>query len=64
MFKELKEQLNDLLSKSFIIPSISPWGELTFSVKKKYGSFRMCIDYRKFNKFKTMNNYTIPTINF
>ncbi|WMV54653.1 hypothetical protein MTR67_048038 [Solanum verrucosum] len=44
--KELKEQLKDLLDKGFIRPSVLPWGALVLFVGKKYGSLRMCIDYR------------------
>ncbi|XP_070029363.1 uncharacterized protein [Nicotiana sylvestris] len=43
---ELKEQLQDLLDKGFIRPSVSPWDAPVLSVKKKNGSMRMCIDYR------------------
>ncbi|XP_070042743.1 uncharacterized protein [Nicotiana tomentosiformis] len=35
--KELKEQLNDLLDKGFIRPSVSPWGALVLFVRKKDG---------------------------
>lgn len=48
--KELKEQLQDLLSKEFIRPSASPWGAPILFVKKKDGSIRMCVDYRQLNK--------------
>ena len=48
--KELKIQLQELLDKGFIRPSVSPWGEHVFFVKKKDGSLRMCIDYWKINK--------------
>ena len=41
---ELKAQLKELLSKGFILPSISPWGAPILFVKKKYGSLRLCID--------------------
>ena len=46
--RELKAQLEELLSKGFIRPSISPWGALVLFVKKKKknGSLRLCIDYR------------------
>ena len=44
--RELKAQLEELLSKEFIRPSISPWGAPVLFVKKKDGSLRLCIDYR------------------
>ena len=44
--RELKAQLQELLSKGFIRPSASPWGALVLFVKKKDESFRMSIDYR------------------
>nr|GEV91297.1 putative reverse transcriptase domain-containing protein [Tanacetum cinerariifolium] len=48
--KELSDQLKELAEKGFIRHSSSPWGAPIFFVKKKYGSFRMCIDYRELNK--------------
>ncbi|GKA05573.1 putative reverse transcriptase domain-containing protein, partial [Tanacetum coccineum] len=45
--KELSVQLQELLEKGFIRPSSSPWGASVLFVKKKDGSFRMCIDYRE-----------------
>ncbi|KAH0643768.1 hypothetical protein KY289_034742 [Solanum tuberosum] len=60
--KELKEQLKDLLDKGFIRPSISPWGAPVLFVKKKDGSFRMCIDYRQLNNVTIKNKYPIPKI--
>ena len=44
--KELKAQLEELLSKGFIRPSTSPWGAPVLFIKKKDGSLRLCIDYR------------------
>nr|GEW07642.1 putative reverse transcriptase domain-containing protein [Tanacetum cinerariifolium] len=44
--KEFSEQLQELSDKGFIRPSSSPWGAPLLFVKKKDGSFRMCIDYR------------------
>ncbi|GJR76212.1 putative reverse transcriptase domain-containing protein [Tanacetum coccineum] len=48
--KELAEQLQELTDKGFIRPSSSPWGAPVLFVKKKDGSFRMCIDYKELNK--------------
>nr|GEU35612.1 putative reverse transcriptase domain-containing protein [Tanacetum cinerariifolium] len=48
--KELSDQLKELANKGFIRPSSSPWGAPVLFVKKKDGSFRMCIDYRELNK--------------
>nr|GFB23793.1 putative reverse transcriptase domain-containing protein [Tanacetum cinerariifolium] len=48
--KELAEQLKELSDKGFIRPSSSPWGAPVLFIKKKDGSFRMCIDYRELNK--------------
>ncbi|KAD5317689.1 hypothetical protein E3N88_17635 [Mikania micrantha] len=60
--KELMTQLQDLLDKGFIRPSISPWGAPILFVKKKDGSLRMCIDYRELNKVTVKNRYPLPRI--
>ena len=60
--KELKEQLQDLLDKGFIRPSVSPWGAPVLFVKKKDGSMRLCIDYRELNKVTIRNKYPLPRI--
>ncbi|GKB21635.1 putative reverse transcriptase domain-containing protein, partial [Tanacetum coccineum] len=60
--KELVEQLQELTDKGFIRPSSSPWGALVLFVKKKDGSFRMCIDYRELNKLTVKNRYPLPRI--
>ena len=43
--KELKTQLQELLDKGFISPSVSTWGASVLFIKKKDGTLRMCIDY-------------------
>ncbi|KAI3822452.1 hypothetical protein L1987_10042 [Smallanthus sonchifolius] len=60
--KELMEQLQDLLDKGFIRPSISLWGAPVLFVKKKDGSMHMCIDYRQLNKLTIKNKYPLPHI--
>nr|GFA24215.1 putative reverse transcriptase domain-containing protein [Tanacetum cinerariifolium] len=60
--KELSEQLQELFDKGFIRPSSSPWGASVLFVKKKDGSFRMCIDYMELNKLTVKNRYPLPRI--
>ncbi|GJU58852.1 putative reverse transcriptase domain-containing protein [Tanacetum coccineum] len=60
--EELSTQLQELSDKGFIRPSSSPWGAPVLFVKKKDGSFRMCIDYRELNKLTVKNRYPLPRI--
>ncbi|GKE72880.1 putative reverse transcriptase domain-containing protein [Tanacetum coccineum] len=60
--KELSNQLKELSKKGFIRPSSSAWGAPVLFVKKKDGSFRMCIDYRELNKLTVKNRYPLPRI--
>ncbi|GJZ17275.1 putative reverse transcriptase domain-containing protein [Tanacetum coccineum] len=60
--KELSDQLQELSDKGFIRPSSSPWGAPVLFVKKKDGSFRMCIDYQELNKLTVKNRYPLPRI--
>ncbi|GJY03006.1 putative reverse transcriptase domain-containing protein, partial [Tanacetum coccineum] len=55
-------KLKELQDKGFIRPSSSPWGAPVLFVKKKDGSFRMCIDYRELNKLTIKNCYPLPKI--
>ncbi|GJV52907.1 zinc finger, CCHC-type containing protein [Tanacetum coccineum] len=60
--QELSRQLQEMQDKGFIRPSHSPWGAPVLFVKKKDGSFRMCIDYRELNKLTVKNRYPLPRI--
>ncbi|KAJ8753515.1 hypothetical protein K2173_022756 [Erythroxylum novogranatense] len=60
--KELKLQLQELLDKGFIRPSVSSWGAPVLFVKKKDGTLRMCIDYRQLNRVTVKNRYPLPRI--
>ena len=60
--KELKTQLQDLVDKGFIRPSVSPWGASVLFVKNKDGTMRLCIDYRQLNMVTIKNKYSLPRI--
>ncbi|GJZ35105.1 putative reverse transcriptase domain-containing protein [Tanacetum coccineum] len=47
--QELSDQLQELADRGFIRTSTLPWGAPVLFVKKKDGSFRMCIDYWELN---------------
>ncbi|GJS32742.1 putative reverse transcriptase domain-containing protein, partial [Tanacetum coccineum] len=55
--KELKDQLQELLERGFIRPSVSPWGNNRFCLSRKDGSMRLCMDYRELNKDPLRNRY-------
>eukprot|EP00253_Pinus_taeda_P034532 PITA_34532 len=59
---EIKNQVQDFLEKGFIRPSTSPCGSPIVLVRKKDGSWRMCIDYRALNKITIKNHYPLPRI--
>ncbi|GJX74437.1 putative reverse transcriptase domain-containing protein [Tanacetum coccineum] len=60
--QELSNQLKELQDKGFIHPGSLPWGAHVLFVKKKDGSFCMCIDYRELNKLTIKNYYPFPRI--
>jgi hypothetical protein len=60
--KELKIQLQGLLDKGYIQPSISPWGCSALFVEKKDKEMRLCVDYRLLNAVTIKNKYPLPRI--
>ncbi|GKA91062.1 putative reverse transcriptase domain-containing protein [Tanacetum coccineum] len=60
--QELSNKLQELSDRGFIRQSTSPWGAPVLFVKKKDGSFIMCIDYRELNKLTVKNRYPLPRI--
>ncbi|GKE98748.1 hypothetical protein Tco_0022099, partial [Tanacetum coccineum] len=59
MKKKLSEQLQELSDKGFIRPSSSPWGAPVLFIRKRDGSFRMCIDYRELNKLTVITSFEV-----
>lgn len=60
--EELRKQIADLLAKGFIRPSASPFGAPVLFVRKKDGSYRLCVDYRALNKNTIRDAYPLPRI--
>jgi hypothetical protein len=60
--KELKIQLQGLLDKGYIHPSISPWGCAALFLEKKDKELRLCMDYRPLNAVTIKNKYPLPCI--
>ncbi|GJS04776.1 putative reverse transcriptase domain-containing protein [Tanacetum coccineum] len=60
--QELSNQLQELSNRGFIRPSTSPWGAPVLFIKKKDGSFKMCIDYRELDKLTVKNRYPLLRI--
>ena len=60
--QEIKELLDDMLDKNVIQPSASPWASPIVLVKKKDGSTRFCVDYRKVNQVTSKDAFPLPRV--
>ena len=60
--QKVQELLQDMMQKRVISPSKSPWASPVVLVKKKDGSTRFCIDYRKVNEVTRKDAYPIPRV--
>ncbi|KAJ9516510.1 hypothetical protein QJQ45_011138 [Haematococcus lacustris] len=59
---ELKAQITEMQEKGFIRPSTSPYAAGVLFVRKKDGTFRMCVDYRPLNRITIKNKYPLPRV--
>ncbi|PIK41495.1 Retrovirus-related Pol polyprotein from transposon [Apostichopus japonicus] len=57
-----RELLQQMLDAGVVEPSSSPWASPIVLVKKKNGSTRFCVDYRRLNTLTVKDSYPIPRI--
>ena len=60
--EQVKKYLEENLSKGFIVASSAPFASPVLFVRKKDGSLRFCVDYRKLNAITKKDRYPIPLI--
>ena len=58
----MDQEVRKMLAKDIIEPSDSPWASPVVMVKKKDGSWRFCVDYRKLNDITRKDSYPLPHI--
>ena len=60
--QEVRQLLNEMLKNDIIQPSNSPWSSPIILVRKRDGSTRFCIDYRKVNSVTRKDAYPLPRV--
>jgi hypothetical protein len=61
-YNAMEDLIKSMLASNMIRPSISPYSSPIILVKKKDGTWRMCVDYRSLNANTIKNKYPIPII--
>ena len=59
---EVRDHLEEMLTRGIIQPSCSPWAAPIVLVQKKDGSTRFCVDYRRFNSVTKKDDFPLPRV--
>ncbi len=62
LYQEVKDYLNDLITRGWITKSSSPYSSPMVAVRKKDSTLRLCIDYRLLNEKTVVDQHPIPRI--
>ena len=59
---QVDKMLQEMLNQGVIQPSSSPWASAVVLVRKKDGSMRFCVDYRRLNHITKLDEFPLPRI--
>ena len=62
LYQELKHHIEDMLNKEWIVKSQSEYSSPVVAVRKKDGTLRLCVDYRKLNQNTIPDRHPLPKI--